>query len=742
MAVRSGSNPSIHTLAHAFAAALILAVFLTRYLYVAESAAMGDTLWVVGLWFVALAVWTVAHWKRPFATDTFNGLDVSVLLLAGGHIVSAMSIILTTGEKRSALNLAWEWLGVLIGWFLLRQAARESRFRRELLIGVISTSAVVAGLGLYQHYVDFPRTAAKYGPLFDRLKHANAAEQAAISQQLAAEGIPTEGPGLILFEKRLRDSREPIGFFALANSLGGFLAVGLLLLAGYVSLVANPASLNLKRVLSCAIPLLIIGWCLLLTKSRTAWAGSLAGTGLFLLGVWGVRLNRRRVLALVATVAGLGLFALILGQVGGLDRQVLTESTKSLQYRVQYWVATWPMIRNHPLLGVGPGQFRWQYLFYKLPEASEEIADPHNFLFDVAANGGIVAFVGLLGMIALTLYHSMRRQPADEVSPALTTKGKSFDPFNRFLLGIAGVAWCLLLLFGIEDRLLIMLPMVVMVASLLRTQLETAPRSESNLRIGTFAAWAALLIHLLGAGGIGMPAISLLLLSLVVMLDASRTEPVDSQRGTSIVPISIAAFSFLGLIGLNLTAIQPQAVVEEKLRSGDQFVQRGQLERADGEYRVAAEADSLAAEPRRRRAELAYRQVESGRFRSNESFLNAVGLMRETQARDPGGFQDDRRLGEWWMAKWQVTSDKGDAEAAVQSLRRAWAKYPTNALLMSDMVSALVAAGNLPEATDVAKRALGQDAINHLWQHVDRYLPDDARQKLEKLVQAADANEM
>ena len=726
--------------ASSFANAVVLAVFLTRYLYVAESAAMGDTLWIVGLWLVALAVWAVAHWKRPLIAGSFNLLDLSVLLLAGGHVLSALVIVFTVGEKRAAINLAWEWTGILIGWILIRQAVLTTRFRRELIIGVIATATAVAGLGIYQHYVDFPRTAAKFGPLFDRLKEANAAEQASIQQQLAAEGIPNSGPGFILFEKRLRDSREPIGFFALANTLGGFLAVSLLLLGGYIVLVARPSAVKAWRILSWAIPLILMAWCLLLTKSRTAWVGTMAGMGLFLLGIWGVRISRRRLAIVLGTMIAVVGFALFLGQVGGLDRQVLTESTKSLQYRLQYWVATWPMVQDHFWLGVGPGQFRWQYLFYKLPEASEEIADPHNLFFDVAANGGMVAFAGLISLILITPFRAImkNRTKSDEVETA--TVETPFDPFTRILVGITVAAWFWLLLFGVEDRLLVVLPLVLLVAWWLRRNAGSSREGESIFRIAAMAAWVTLLIHLLGAGGIGMPAISLLLLTLVALLDAPRgEEPRSPQSASGVTSIGIAVFSVICLVGLNVTAIQPHAIAEQRQRSGDEFVQRGQLERADAEYRLAAEADPFASEPRRRRAELAYRQVERGGFRSNESFLNAVGLMREAQARDPGGFQDDCRLGEWWLAKWQVTAGKQDAEEAVQSFRKAWVKYPTNALLMSDLVSALQAADQIPEAVTVAKRALDQDALNHQKQHVDRYLPDSVRQRLERLVESAPA---
>ncbi len=66
--------------------------------------------------------------------------------------------------------------------------------------------------------------------------------------------------------------------------------------------------------------------------------------------------------------------------VGALDRQVITEAGKSLSYRWQYWMASLNLIRGYPWAGCGPGNFQGSYTRYKLPEASEVVADPHNFL--------------------------------------------------------------------------------------------------------------------------------------------------------------------------------------------------------------------------------------------------------------------------------------------------------------------------------------------------------------------------
>jgi O-antigen ligase len=58
------------------------------------------------------------------------------------------------------------------------------------------------------------------------------------------------------------------------------------------------------------------------------------------------------------------------------------------------------LFRRHPLIGVGWGNFGNEYLAFRLPEASEEIKDPHNFIVrtftELGAVGGVLLLAWLL----------------------------------------------------------------------------------------------------------------------------------------------------------------------------------------------------------------------------------------------------------------------------------------------------------------------------------------------------------
>ena len=75
------------------------------------------------------------------------------------------------------------------------------------------------------------------------------------------------------------------------------------------------------------------------------------------------------------------------------------------------------MIADHPWPGCGPGNFQEVYTEYKLPKASEEIADPHNFLLEIWATAGTpaaLAFLGVLGCFAWSTLRGEGRGAGDE----------------------------------------------------------------------------------------------------------------------------------------------------------------------------------------------------------------------------------------------------------------------------------------------------------------------------------------
>ncbi len=70
-------------------------------------------------------------------------------------------------------------------------------------------------------------------------------------------------------------------------------------------------------------------------------------------------------------------------------------------FRLSLWHSAWGMIRDYPLLGVGPDNFLYAYRTrYVLPTAWEEfnLAHPHNVVMDFASRLGVLGLVTFVGL--------------------------------------------------------------------------------------------------------------------------------------------------------------------------------------------------------------------------------------------------------------------------------------------------------------------------------------------------------
>jgi O-antigen ligase len=585
---------------------------------------------------------------------------------------------------------------------------------------------------------------AEYAPLFDRLREGGS-DAAAMAQKFAQQGIPTEGPALILFEKRLRDSHEPLGLFALANTFGGCVAVCLLITIAHI-LALRQSGEGWKLLTPFFVAVAVMAWCLLLTKSRTAWLGFACG----LLVLLTIRFHSTTRLRRFLLPAGISTAALVVTTtfvlaLGGLDRQVLSEAPRSLVFRLQYWQATRRLIADHPWLGVGPGNFRQHYLKYKLPEASEEIADPHNLFFEIAATGGLFSTAGLAGFLALATWSAWKSTRQDVSTSPSSGSALAVDEthWTVFLAASAGPVLALagsLACWGDwEDRLLVLAAVQVALAWMMSRNRHGSDISDAagGQFAAPLAALVCLAVHLMGAGGIGMPGVSQFLIAFVAFSSPpplqSSVSASESGIGGRSFPLAILTLSTASAaIVVALTAL-PVLRCRSLLRQAEIAAWSSSPTVADYCHR-AADADPWSQAPWRQLFEWSMTRDGGGEIRSNESFQAAVKDLHEVLTRDPANFWAPRSLGTLWQERWTKTRNRDDAEQAVLWFGQARDRYPTNSLILADLAFALKAAGDEVKAGDIANLALAQDEIYHQQGHVDRFLNDSVRKRLQAVV--------
>lgn len=736
----------------------------------AESAArLGEGLRRLALGATAALVVSRAFWpgEPDFRVEAGGGMPwvLALLIVTGLAVVAALvggafrfrwswvdlavvaTVALVAGaaghaiDRRPAFNLAWEWVAVGLVYLLVRNLPRTRSESSALAGTLMATAAAVAVYGLYQVGVELPEVQRKF--------------LANPSVALAYVGIEPGTPAEALFRARLLGSNEPYSTFALANSLAGFLVGPLVavLAVGWDVLTRRDGRAGRLSALALAVvPTLAMLVCLVLTKSRSAYAGLFVAAAVL---AWRERRRvRKRTLALAAA-GGAAVIVLLVAAglaTGRLDREVLSQSGKSLLFRRQYWVGAWRAVNESGRAfwtGFGPGNFSAPYVRHKLPEASEDVHDPHDFVLEVWASGGLRAVVPLAVAVALAVWlllgpgaegADVDPKPADRGDPSRqvgwvvaggalgwvaalppigTLNPFEGDLFLRWLL--LGGAWILAVVCG-------------------RALWTRRPIGPWALGAGALA----ILVNLLGAGGISVPAVALMLWSLVALGLNLRDGPASGtgrlREGGGRLAAFGAAAVWAALAGTFHGTEAPHFRAEAALARADEALdpRRPDFDRALAALETAAAADRYSTRPWQKMAAVEYQAWLSRGARPEDARWRKVPIEIFKASEPP------RPTDSWALhrerARWtslllkrlgaglkplDVTKYRADV---VHASRTAVRLYPTNASLRAWLAEASADIGMYADALTEGREALRLDALTP---HADRKLAPSVRQWLE-----------
>ncbi len=712
-------------------------LWVVRPLYPSEGAALrGDGLPVVMLWLALVVLWALGNVGRRDFRLRFGWIDAGLLLTVGLHTLSALwaaTYAWSAGEAspRPAVNMLWEWIGLGVGFFLTRQLVEGRREARALVAVMIALGVALASYGLYHAGYEMPKARQLYA------QDPDAA--------LRTEGMwfAPGSPGRMAFENRLK-SVEPLGTFALTNSLAGYLAPWLVVMAGIgASALVGQSGNRRWWLIGLAAAALPVAACLILTKSRSAFLATLTGIVLLAIGAWRQRIRIPwRVLALGA--AAVSVLVAVAITVRGLDVEVLTEATTSLGYRFEYWTATVEMIGEHPLVGCGPGNFKQSYTAYKLPQASEEVADPHNFLLEIWATAGTPAMLAFAAALAGFFWavvkdggsagsHPPTRQTAMSSpgqtgvsSPGQTGMSALLPtvadrPLFVFGGGILGflAAIPIALLTGAAAKypvLYIGLPPAIATGAILAGWVQRGRMSARLAAVGLLV----LLVNLLAAGGIGLPGVAgtlwvLLALGLSLL---ERDAPRPLPRGTTMGLLAVSVGLSVACYASGYSPVLLCYAAMESTRH-DPSHQEEQLQEA-------ALADPLSAEPWSQLAALALDRwklavggssprvrVQADRAAAAEDLLGQ--FEKYTAAvleRAPNSSPDWLAAAERYQELHARTGKLLYLEKAIECYRTATRLYPNSATCHGRLAMALLTSGDTPGAREEAATALWLDGQN------------------------------
>lgn len=728
----------------------------------------GGLLWVLGVLFAAGLAFAASfvggkfRWRWSW-TDAALALLVVLVAISANH----------AADRRPAINLAWEWVGLGLAYFLIRNLPRTAQESSALTGAMVATAVAVSVYGLYQARVELPQ-------LQEQFKR-NPQE---VLQALGWSGQPGSREEL-LFRDRLVNSNEAFSTFALANSLAGFI-VGPLVIAlavGFHNQVRRDAPGSRWAPLAMAAPLVFAMLvCLILTKSRSAWIGLFVAVGI--LG-W---VARRRVPARTLVATGLAGVVVVIGLVvgawaaGRLDREVLTQSTRSLRYRWEYWQGTWGILTDGasdfkgmwsaPALwwGVGPGNFAGPYLRYKLARASEAIQDPHNLFLEVWATAGLGALLALLAALGFGLWNLLGPSAAaaadsSDNRAAISSRrarrlasragipianqddqGDDSPPQSvRWLIAWSGVGWILVLLVGDFNLFKAdLFPRWLILGAAWLAAIFLGRPLWARLPIwvtGVGAAVVALLVNLLAAGGIGIPTVALGLWTMIALGLNQRDDRACGRlrEFESRMPAFGLAIAWAAVVGTFFGLVMPFWRAEAAMAQADDALRRlpPDFPRAEGAYKVACASDRFYSRPWLHYASLYENDWLAHGAKLKDDRLEKIKFLLDQAVnppRNPYAWAAHREYASMMaeiMNRIGTQLDPRDAVSyrgkIVRELRKASRLNPTNAELHSNLAETSAGLSMFRDAVNEAEEALRLDRITP---HPDKKLPDHVRSRL------------
>ena len=731
--------------------AVFVALCVARPLVPSEAVSwLGDGHPFTMLLLMITACYLLLAVQRGGFTRPFHLVDAAVAALVLLCVASATLGVLATlfgagnnpefdervSSPRLAINMLWEWVALGLVFFLARQLIATPRESRAVVAVMIGLAVVLCALGFFQVFVSLPAERAAYAENPDEVLFR------------LGEWYPPDSPERARFEDRL-GSTEPMATFALANSLAGFLAPWLVVALGVTwNMVQSrpggqasqpnsgrPAATWMARMAGLAVCLSAIGICLVLTKSRSAYVA--LAIGLVLLPFSNAafrRLLNGRLIAAAGVVLALVIAAALFG--GGLDAEVLTEASKSLEYRLQYWQATLDMIANYPVLGVGPGEFQDYYTQYKLPEASEEIRDPHNFLLEVWATGGTAAFLALVVVLAGFAWHSWETSTSD-VEAADGAAGDAGGSNEAIGLVAAGGGVGMLFAFGIGPAFGFSLSVgqlaggLAIGAAVLAILWPWASGGTLPPRLPALGV-LVLAINLLAAGGFTFPGVAgtfwiLMALGLNGNDRAVRAEPATGLM-RRLAPAAALGVTIAAAVACYSTAFWP-------VLASRALLAKAADEQLSEKQRVATLLEATNADPFSADAWVALARLSLEHLKQDPKseewgrrFLTANGAIVALRGHSSAAW---REIGNWYREVYRVDPNAELADRLVQLTRGAAFLYPNSAVLQAEYALALDVAGNTAAAQRTAAKAMELDG---LMPHADKKLSPELTSQLEKLL--------
>jgi hypothetical protein len=382
------------------------------------------------------------------------------------------------------------------------------------------------------------------------------------------------------------------------------------------------------------------------------------------------------------------------------------------------------MIADHPLFGVGPGQFQEFYTAYKLPTASEVVADPHNLFFEVAATAGLPALALFIAFFPLAWRETTANEPEEAQihSVAGSNASDSADASAWVLAGgITGflLAWPLGWVGQTGPSVsafIVGLPAMLIALGLWHAWGQYGRLETRALVI----ALLVLCVNLLAAGGMGIPGVAgTLSLLLALWTGAPAGQPTRARWHAAALAGAVTVLA----VTCYVTAYRPVVLAQTARQQAIDDPRR-----AEQHLLEAIDVDPYAPQP--------WRDLASWRLARWQGNPTPENWQSTSEAIDRGLELSPRSAVAWKQAgeaRWGAYLELKEDDLlknAIDAYRTAVRLYPNQAEYRAALAQALAAAGESDSAKKEAAKALELDRITP---HLDQKLTNVRRAQVTQI---------
>jgi len=667
---------------------------------------------VLILAFVLWIVWSFC--SRSFIYKR-TGMEIGLGIFCAGALVAGLA----AADKRLAMTDIAVFLAPALMALLLVQIL-DSQSKIKLMLAVIAALGVISAYQCAeQFFVSNQMTIEQY--------------QQDPQSMLGQFGIEPESFQQFLFEHRLY-SKGVRGFFTTRNSAGSFALMALFAaIALLIDKLKNRQSdkSDIWYLFGCCLGIAVLLFSLGLTRSKGAAIGLFFAAAAFfmflLFGNW-LKAHKRVVLVVCLLLAVAGGWAVVSY---GLGHGRLPGGS-SMLVRWQYWHASAKMYADHPLTGVGPGNFGDFYTYYKPAAALESVADPHNFPLSFLTQYGPLGLLGFLAMLIVPLWRliaATSAAPSIEINPlkpafrtqtiifmiAVSTALLLIRPIlmPEMFAETLDVIIYLMVTMYVAPAAVFIIAFVLFAGPLLKTRDSKSEIRSTYTAVAVFCAVLGVIVHNLFDFAIFEPGVFTTFWALIACLIAidshTKSRPLLVLKPKPYFKILIAAATLVTCLVYLSYVFVPVAASTSRIRQANRAMSSGQFEYAHELLEKAANDDVLSSSALSLDGRLYLHHYEMTLDKNRDLLLRAETCLQSAIGRNNAAFKNFERLTDVYrqLAEISTQQEKADwLKKAFETASQAVERYPGCGRLHFNQAQVADKMGNAGIAIEQYRKAI------------------------------------